>query len=301
MALGSREKDLGGEGTKCGGAGVRELAASGRDSGLPRRWGFFCGSERDGVRADPSPRVWHPGKGPLCMKEEARPKRDTRAGPWAKGLAARPQLVLLNCLQMVEYKRAKLRDEESPEITVEGRATRDSLEVGKGVPLFSSGLTFGMMPAYHNHVVWAVLVGHLSRFPLHLWPLSQDYSEASQSHDVAQNRLHLPLCSWALKLTPLAICSMTLETGCTFFISLLSGRTSAILGPCDAAQLLLSCVPQVGFQKRTRQVFGSHTQLELVLAGLILVLAALLLGCLVALWVQYHRGRWVHTVGSPHS
>ncbi|GAB1300119.1 Endothelin-converting enzyme 2 [Apodemus speciosus] len=74
---------------------------------------------------------------------------------------------------MVEYKRAKLRDEESPEITVEGRATRDSLEVG--------------------------------------------------------------------------------------------------------------------FQKRTRQLFGSHTQLELVLAGLILVLAALLFGCLVALWVQYHR------------
>ncbi|EDK97577.1 endothelin converting enzyme 2, isoform CRA_a [Mus musculus] len=43
---------------------------------------------------------------------------------------------------------------------------------------------------------------------------------------------------------------------------------------------------EVGFQKRTRQLFGSHTQLELVLAGLILVLAALLLGCLVALWVH---------------
>lgn len=96
---------------------------------------------------------------------------------------------------MVEYKRAKLRDEESPEITVEGRATRDSLEVGKGVPLFSSGLTFGMMPACSNHV--AVLVGRLSWFPLHLWPLRQDCSEAFQSHDVAQNRLHLPLCFWA--------------------------------------------------------------------------------------------------------
>ncbi|XP_021083785.1 endothelin-converting enzyme 2 isoform X2 [Mesocricetus auratus] len=46
---------------------------------------------------------------------------------------------------------------------------------------------------------------------------------------------------------------------------------------------------EVGFQKRTRRLFGSHTQLELVLAGLSLVLAALLLGCLVALWVQYHR------------
>lgn len=84
-----------------------------------------------------------------------------------EGLAAQPQLGLLNCLQMVEYKRAKLRDEESPEITVEGRATRDSLEVGKG--LFSSGLIFGTMPACHNHEQ-AVLVGHLSRFPLHLWP-----------------------------------------------------------------------------------------------------------------------------------
>lgn len=97
-ALGSRGEDPGGEGTKCGGAGVRELAASDRDSGLPQRWGFFCGLERDGVKADPSPRVWHPGKGPLCLKEEAGLERDTRAGPWAKGLAARPQLVLLNCL-----------------------------------------------------------------------------------------------------------------------------------------------------------------------------------------------------------
>lgn len=131
------------------------------------------------------------------MKEEAGPARDTRAGPWVEGLAAQPQLVLLNCLQMVEYKRAKLRDEESSETTVEGRAARDSLEVGKRVPLFSSGLTFGMMPACRNHVVWAVLVGRLSWFPLHLWPLRQNCSEAFQSHDVAQNRLHLPLCSWA--------------------------------------------------------------------------------------------------------
>lgn len=131
------------------------------------------------------------------MKEEAGPARDTRAGPWAKGLAAQPQLVLLNCLQMVEYKRAKLPDEESPEITVEGRATRDSLEVGKGLPLFSSGLTFGMMPACHNHVVWAVLVGHLCPGFHSISGLCTRTSEAFQSHDVAQNRLHLPLCSWA--------------------------------------------------------------------------------------------------------
>lgn len=48
---------------------------------------------------------------------------------------------------MVEYKRAKLGDEEAPETPVEGRATQDSLEVGKGVPPFSSGLTLGLTPA----------------------------------------------------------------------------------------------------------------------------------------------------------
>ncbi|XP_077847993.1 endothelin-converting enzyme 2 isoform X9 [Macaca mulatta] len=46
---------------------------------------------------------------------------------------------------------------------------------------------------------------------------------------------------------------------------------------------------EVGFQKGTRQLLGSRTQLELALAGVSLLLAALLLGCLVALGVQYHR------------
>ncbi|KAF6384990.1 hypothetical protein mRhiFer1_008843 [Rhinolophus ferrumequinum] len=46
---------------------------------------------------------------------------------------------------------------------------------------------------------------------------------------------------------------------------------------------------EVGFQKRTRHLLGLHTQLELILAGVSLLLAALLLGCLVALGVQYHR------------
>lgn len=80
VALGSWGEDRGGEGTKCGGAGVSELAASARDSGLLRRWGFFCRLERDVVRGDPILRVWHPGEGSLCMKEEALPARDTGAG-----------------------------------------------------------------------------------------------------------------------------------------------------------------------------------------------------------------------------
>ncbi|XP_021570539.1 endothelin-converting enzyme 2 isoform X1 [Carlito syrichta] len=46
---------------------------------------------------------------------------------------------------------------------------------------------------------------------------------------------------------------------------------------------------EVGFRKGSRPLLGSHTQLELVLAGVSLLLAALLLGCLVALGVQYHR------------
>lgn len=61
------------------------------------------------------------------------------------------------------------------------------------------------------------------------------------------------------------------------------------------------CAPQVGFQKRTRHLFGLHTQLELVLAGVSLLLAALLLGCFVALAVQYQRGRRAHPVPSPPS
>nr|KAF6382475.1 hypothetical protein mPipKuh1_008847 [Pipistrellus kuhlii] len=46
---------------------------------------------------------------------------------------------------------------------------------------------------------------------------------------------------------------------------------------------------EVGFQKRTGHLLGLHTQLELVLAGVSLLLAALLVGCFVALGVQYYR------------
>lgn len=69
------------------------------------------------------------------------------------------------------------------------------------------------------------------------------------------------------------------------------------LSPTPQLQLasnLSPYVPQVGFQKRTRHLLGLHTQLELILAGVSLLLVALLLGCLVALGVQYHRGRWAH-------
>ena len=89
---------------------------------------------------------------------------------------------------------------------------------------------------------------------------------------------------------------MSLETACAFTLW---------EDFCDwVAHLQLASsrspsVPQVGFRKRTRHLLGSHTQLELVLAGVSLLLAALLLGCLVALWVQYHRGRWAHSCHQP--
>lgn len=45
---------------------------------------------------------------------------------------------------------------------------------------------------------------------------------------------------------------------------------------------------EVGFRKGTTQPFGPRTQLELALTGVSLLLAALLLGCLVALGLQSH-------------
>lgn len=81
---------------------------------------------------------------------------------------------------------------------------------------------------------------------------------------------------------------MALETACVFTL----WEDFCDLGfPRQLASSLAPCVPQVGFRKRTRDFLGSHTPLELVLAAVSLLLAALLLGCLVALGVQYHKGR----------
>ncbi|KAK2506133.1 hypothetical protein MC885_019833 [Smutsia gigantea] len=121
---------------------------------------------------------------------------------------------------MVEYKRATLRDEDAPETPVEGGASPDAVEVGKGVLSFSPGPSPGMTTTgtpRSSGLPWRVICPHLRS------------------------------------------------------VSGLCART------------------MVGFQKRKRHVLGSHTQLELVLAGVSLLLAALLLGCFVALGVQYHR------------
>nr|BAH11577.1 unnamed protein product [Homo sapiens] len=120
---------------------------------------------------------------------------------------------------MVEYKRATLRDEDAPETPVEGGASPDAMEVGKGASPFSPGPSPGMTPGTprSSGLFWRVTCPHLRSIS--------------------------------------GLCSRTM----------------------------------VGFQKGTRQLLGSRTQLELVLAGASLLLAALLLGCLVALGVQYHR------------
>ncbi|XP_058412192.1 endothelin-converting enzyme 2 isoform X3 [Diceros bicornis minor] len=120
---------------------------------------------------------------------------------------------------MVEYKRATLRDEDAPETPVEGGASPDAVEVGKGVLPFPPGPSPPMKPGTprSSGLAWKPTCPHL--------------------------------CS----------------------ISGLCART------------------MVGFRKRTRQFLSSRTQLELVLAGVSLLLTALLLGCFVALGVQYHR------------
>nr|XP_037844429.1 endothelin-converting enzyme 2 isoform X2 [Chlorocebus sabaeus] len=120
---------------------------------------------------------------------------------------------------MVEYKRATLRDEDATETPVEGGASPDAMEVGKGASPFSPGPSPGMTPGTprSSGLFWRVTCPHLRSIS--------------------------------------SLCSRTM----------------------------------VGFQKGTRQLLGSRTQLELVLAGVSLLLAALLLGCLVALGVQSHR------------
>ncbi|XP_009199513.1 endothelin-converting enzyme 2 isoform X2 [Papio anubis] len=120
---------------------------------------------------------------------------------------------------MVEYKRATLRDEDATETPVEGGASPDAMEVGKGASPFSPGPSPGMTSGTprSSGLFWRVTCPHLRSIS--------------------------------------GLCSRTM----------------------------------VGFQKGTRQLLGSRTQLELVLAGVSLLLAALLLGCLVALGVQYHR------------
>ncbi|XP_014638623.1 PREDICTED: endothelin-converting enzyme 2 isoform X3 [Ceratotherium simum simum] len=120
---------------------------------------------------------------------------------------------------MVEYKRATLRDEDAPETPVEGGASPDAVEVGKGVLPFPPGPSPPMKPGTprSSGLAWKPTCPHLRS------------------------------------------------------ISGLCART------------------MVGFRKRTRHFLSSRTQLELVLAGVSLLLTALLLGCFVALGVQYHR------------
>ncbi|XP_046955360.1 endothelin-converting enzyme 2 isoform X1 [Lynx rufus] len=120
---------------------------------------------------------------------------------------------------MVEYKRTTLREEDAPETPVEGGASPDAVEVGKGVLPFSPG----------------------------------------PSPDRTSGRPRSSGLPWRVTCPHLPS------------ISGLCARTV------------------VGFQKRTRDLLGSHTQLELVLAAVSLLLGALLLGCFVALGVQYHR------------
>lgn len=65
--------------------------------------------------------------------------RGAGAGPWARSPLCLTWVGAPTVWQMVEYKRATLRDEDAPETPVEGGASPDAVEVGKGVLPVSPG------------------------------------------------------------------------------------------------------------------------------------------------------------------
>ena len=83
----------------------------------PRALEGVRASGRDGQRPDPGHRARGGARSPLCLTWVGAPT------VW----------------QMVEYKRATLRDEDAPETPVEGGASPDAVEVGKGVLPVSPG------------------------------------------------------------------------------------------------------------------------------------------------------------------
>uniref|UniRef100_A0A8D2D4D0 endothelin-converting enzyme 1 n=1 Tax=Sciurus vulgaris TaxID=55149 RepID=A0A8D2D4D0_SCIVU len=91
-------------------------------------WGLGWGTLPEGT---PGPRGRQKGRGPRC-------KREGSSGRRVLGQGRGHQLFCLTSLrwhpgtvwQMVEYKRATLRDEDAPETPVEGGASPDTVEVG---------------------------------------------------------------------------------------------------------------------------------------------------------------------------
>lgn len=106
------------------------------------------------------------------MKQEGPGRaRGAGAGPWARSPLCLTWVGAPTVWQMVEYKRATLRDEDAPETPVEGGASPDAVEVGKGVLPVSLGPPALARRQAHPGALWVALERHLPPPQLHLWPL----------------------------------------------------------------------------------------------------------------------------------
>ena len=103
------------------------------------------------------------GRNPHFMQEGPGRARGAGAGPWARSSLCLTWVGAPTVWQMVEYKRATLRDEDAPETPVEGGASPDAVEVGKGVIPVSPGPRPGMTSGTpgSSGLPWRVTCPHL--------------------------------------------------------------------------------------------------------------------------------------------
>lgn len=118
---------------------------------------------RGGFGGTPGDRARQEGRGLAADGRAPGWARGAGAGPWANSPICLTWVGAPTVWQMVEYKRATLREEDAPETPVEGGASSDTVEVGKGVLLSSPGPSSGIKPGTPSSfwLPWRVTCPHL--------------------------------------------------------------------------------------------------------------------------------------------